>query len=277
MCNFLAASGTQAVRRACCLGSRVDAWTPRRGVVHSVFAGAANLRFGPAWWTLLAADRPDQPSGIRLAPDTPHLPPIRPGSPVHVRAGHLRAGDAVIDCRAAARWAPGAWPVAAAGIEARLRQLELAAARRAWAGAAAMAEAVCDALDDDDDDDALATTARRVVGRGPGLTPSGDDVIVGLLTALGMHRVADRERLAHAVAPALPTTTDLSRHLIEEAALGLPGRALHELGAALRSGANFDGAIRRALDTGATSGADAAVGLIAGCRRFLTAPERACA
>jgi hypothetical protein len=275
MCKSPAAPETPAVRRACCLGARVDVWTPRRGIVHSVFAGAANLSFGPAWWTLLAADRPDQPSGIRLAPDTPHLSPMRPGSPVHVRAGHLRAGDAVIDCRVATRWAPGAWPAAAAGLEARLRQLELAATRRAWAGAAAMAQAVCDALDDDDT--ALAAIARRVVGRGPGLTPSGDDVIVGLLTALGMHRIADRERLAHAVAPALPTTTALSRHLVEEAALGLPGRALHELGAALRSGANFEGAIRRALDTGATSGADAAVGLIAGCRHFLPAPERACA
>src|SRR5439155_2589123 len=59
------------VHRACCLGGRVDVWAPRCGVVHSVFAGAANLRLGEAWWTLLAADRPDQPSGIRLAPDAP--------------------------------------------------------------------------------------------------------------------------------------------------------------------------------------------------------------
>lgn len=260
------------MRRACSLGRRVDVWAPRRGVVHSVFAGAANLCLDEDWWTLLAADRPDQPSGIRLAPDAADLPPLRPGSPVAVRAGHVRAGDAVIDCRAATRWAPGEWPVAAPGLEARLRQLEFTALRRAWPGAATLARALGDALVDDR---ALADAAQRAVGRGPGLTPSGDDVIVGLLTALGMQRSAARDRLAHAIAPALPTTTGLSRHLIGEAALGLPGRALHELGAALLSGADFDGATDRALDIGATSGADAAVGLVAGCRHLLLAPERA--
>ncbi|MFL6661302.1 MAG: DUF2877 domain-containing protein [Rhizobacter sp.] len=275
------------MHRACCLGGRVDVWAPRCGVVHSVFAGAANLRLGEAWWTLLAADRPDQPSGIRLAsdtadaPETPDargargaagLPPIRAGSPVVVRAGHLRVGDAVIDCRAATRWAPDAWPVAAPGVEARLRQLERAAMRRAWAGAPALAQALCDALDDDDA--ALAAAALCAVGRGPGLTPSGDDVIVGLLTALGMERILLRERLARAIAPALPTTTALSRHLIEEAVIGLPGRALHELGVALLSGRNLAGAAERALEIGATSGADAVFGLIAGCRhhRRLSSP-----
>ena len=259
------------MRRACCLGCRIDVWTPRRGAVHGVFAGAVNLCLGEAWWTLLAADRSDQPSGIRLAPDTPHLPTVRTGDPVEVRAGHLRAGDAVVDCRGATRWVPGPWPVAAPGLAARLRQLELAALPRAWAGSAAMARELCAALADDD---ALAAAARRVIGRGPGLTPSGDDVLVGLLTALGIRHIALRERLARALAPALPTTTSLSRHLIGEAALGLPGRALHELGTALLSGAHLAGATDRALATGATSGADAALGLVAGCRHPLLAPER---
>ena len=139
-----------------------------------------------------------------------------------------------------------------------------------------MAQALCDALDDGDEA-ALAAAARRVVGRGPGLTPSGDDVVVGLLTALGMHGEPARERLSRALARVLPTTTDLSRHLVHEAALGLPGRALHELGAALLSGVDLDGATTRALAIGATSGADAAVGLVAGCRHSLPAPERATA
>ena len=254
------------MHRACCLGCRIDVWTPRRGVVHGVFAGAVNLYFGEAWWTLLATDRPDQPSGIRLAPDTPQLPTVRTGDPVEVRAGHLRAGDAVVDCRTATRWVPGAWPATAPGFPDRLRQLELAALPRAWAGAAAMAREVCEALDDDA---ALDDAGRRVIGRGPGLTPSGDDVLVGLLTALGIRHRAARKRLARALAPALSTTTSLSGHLIEEAALGLPGRALHELIAALLSGTQLAKAIERALAIGATSGADAAVGLVAGFRHLL--------
>lgn len=248
------------MRRACCLGSRIDPWAPRRGVVHGVFAAAVNLRFGEAWWTLLAPEHLDQPSGVRLAPDTPQLPSVRTGDAVEVRAGYLRVGDAVIDCRTASRWMPGPWPVALPGLEARLRQLELAALPRAWPGATAMAREVCDALGDDV---ALAAAARRVIGRGPGLTPSGDDVLVGLLASLGLQL---RERLARGLAPVLSTTTSLSRHLIEEAGLGLPGRALHELVVALLTGTKFAGAMDRALATGATSGADAALGLVAGFR-----------
>ena len=135
-----------------------------------------------------------------------------------------------------------------------------------------MARELCEALADEG---ALAAAARRVIGRGPGLTPSGDDVLVGLLTALGMRQIGLRERLARALAPALPTTTSLSRHLIEEAALGLPGRALHELGTALLSGVNLAAASERALAIGATSGADAAVGLIAGCRHVYVIPAQA--
>ena len=261
------------MRRACCIGSMVDVWPPRRGVVHSASAGAVNLRLGEAWWTLLAADRSDQPSGIRLTSDAPGLPAIRTGDPVEVRAGHLRVANAVIDCRAATRWDPGAWPLASGGLQARLRWLEIAALRRAWAGAASMAQVLCKALAEDDL--ALAAAVRGVVGRGPGLTPSGDDVIVGLLTALDMQRGAARERLARALAPALPTTTDLSRHLIAEAAQGLRGRALHELGAALLSGVDLAAATERALAVGASSGGDAAIGLVAGCRHLFPAPERA--
>lgn len=252
------------MRRACCLGCRIEVWTPRRGVVQGVFAGAVNLRFDEAWWTLLAADRPDQPSSIRLAPDTPDLPAVRTGDPAEVRAGHLRAGNAVVDCRTATRWIPGPWPPAVPGFQGRLHQLERAALPRAWAGAAAMARDVCEALDEDED--ALADATRRVIGRGPGLTPSGDDVLVGLLTGLGVRHVATRERLARAFAPALPTTTSLSRHLLEEAALGLPGRPLHELVAALLSGVHFAAAMQSAMAVGATSGADTALGLVAGCR-----------
>jgi hypothetical protein len=78
----------------------------------------------------------------------------------------------------------------------------------------------------------------------------------------------------------LPTTSDISRHLLSQAASGLPGRALHDLGQALIEGAPpdiFSAAIALVLDTGATSGADACMGFAAACRSFFLNTELAAA
>ena len=59
-------------------------------------------------------------------------------------------------------------------------------------------------------DAALAAVVRRTVGRGPGLTPSGDDVLVGILATLssgvaGSSGNRAASRLTHLVIPALPS------------------------------------------------------------------------
>jgi hypothetical protein len=52
----------------------------------------------------------------------------------------------------------------------------------------------------------LAAAVRRTVGRGPGLTPSGDEVLVGIFATLsssvaGSSGNRAASRLAHAVIP----------------------------------------------------------------------------
>ena len=105
---------------------------------------------------------------------------------------------------------------------------------------------------------------RSMVGAGPGTTPSGDDVIVGVLAglrALGLRAEADL--LGHDVTPLLSTTTAASRHYLSAAIDGRFGEHVHHLVAALADGESPECTLRRAGEWGATSGTDLLVGLVA--------------
>lgn len=103
----------------------------------------------------------------------------------------------------------------------------------------------------------------RLVGRGPGLTPLGDDVLAGWLTVRAAAGVRD-DAVEGAVRDALPTTTSLSATLLECA---LHGEALPELAAwvAALGTAGEPSAESALLGIGASSGA----GLLAGARLAL--------
>lgn len=270
---------------AVAVGCEVHLQAPQAGRVHSVFDRAVNLLVGAELWTVFGADHPDSSFGLRLGPGgLTALKDLRAGDPVHVRAGHAGLGRHVIDGRAAVRWTPSAWPSPAAGLAGRLDGVAQAARARAWPGSARLAGDLMQALlrSGEGSGNMLAAAVRRTVGHGPGLTPAGDDVLVGILTLLSSGAAGDAgrratTRLAGALAPRLRTTTDLSRHLILQAARGRPGGALHALGHALFAGVTGTG-LRAALDpvlaTGATSGADACLGLVAACRSLIPAAER---
>lgn len=265
------------------LGSALDLWSARAGSVHSVFSGAVNLRVEDELWTVLSATRQDCPFGIRVAVDHRHRGfGVGVGELVQIRAGCVRLGHLVLDCRAAPRWTPAPWAEPLVGLARRLAVAERAARERAWIGSVSLAAELRIALcaNGPGADAQLAGAVRRTVGSGPGLTPAGDDVLVGMFTAL---LCSDQptgrtlaSRLARALAPALHSTTDISRHLLTQAARGLPGRALHELGRTLHEDAPDDVvriALARVLDTGASSGADACIGLLA-TLQFLLPAER---
>jgi Protein of unknown function (DUF2877) len=273
--------------QALSVGASVDVWTPRTGVVHSGFSGAINLLLDDEMWTVFGASKADSPFGIRLAPTAAAQRFDVPAhSPVHVRGGYVSVDRLVLDCRSAIRWAPTPWGRPAAGLSERLQFVEQAVVPRAWIGSAGMAADLGQALarTGAQADLHLGRTVRRTLGRGPGLTPSGDDVLVGMLAVLacgGLASAAAAEaasRLSSAMSPVLRATTDISRHLLVQAARGLPGRALHELGRVLVEGADAAGlarALAPVLDTGATSGADACLGLTAACRLLYLAPPPA--
>jgi hypothetical protein len=254
------------------VGAGIDVVGPSSGVVHSSFARALNMLVDGEMWTVLGADRAASPFSIGLAAGSGRFG-ANVGDRVNVRAGYVGIGRITLDCRSAARWTLRSWsrPVTD-GLAIRLANVEDLARPRAWDRSVEMACEVTNALLREDA--VLNRAVRRTLGRGPGLTPAGDDVLVGILSLLtsGAAGLAGKEatsRLVEILAPILHETTDVSRHLLHQAARGLTGRALHELGQALLQDAPHNvlmDAIERVLDIGCTSGADACVGLIAACR-----------
>lgn len=125
--------------------------------------------------------------------------------------------------------------------------------------------------------------AEQIVGLGPGLTPSGDDILAGLLLSLrllggSVSRGGTAVWLADWLGAAVTTdastrTTTLAATLLHCAA---HGQAAAEVAAVLRGVAGQEPlypAIRRLLNVGHTSGADLAWGLLAGCRSALRLAE----
>jgi Protein of unknown function (DUF2877) len=115
-----------------------------------------------------------------------------------------------------------------------------------------------------------------IVGCGPGLTPAGDDVLVGILAVLSSPLSGDAGAEAHqamrsAVERLAPRTTALSSHMLRQAACGLLGRMPHDLVGALAGGSTdeLDRAIRSIEATGATSGADVCMGVVEAAQAFL--------
>jgi hypothetical protein len=129
---------------------------------------------------------------------------------------------------------------------------------------------------------AVRQAVDRVVGRGIGLTPSGDDVLVGLLAALwsaapgARSALAASSRVASGWARTRSRTTDLSRHLLDQACRGLFGAALHGVLRATATAApptDLSRAVDVMLGLGATSGADTCTG-VAAAGRLLACSSR---
>lgn len=104
-----------------------------------------------------------------------------------------------------------------------------------------------------------------LVGAGPGLTPSGDDLLCGVLLALRLRGdESAREALWAAVRPRLGATTSLSGSLLTEAAEGYAVPALVRLAGAVAA-RDGEGALELAAQVAAighTSGTDLLAGFV---------------
>ncbi|MGC9394941.1 MAG: DUF2877 domain-containing protein [Anaerolineae bacterium] len=119
----------------------------------------------------------------------------------------------------------------------------------------------------------IQDAAAAIAGLGPGLTPSGDDFLAGVM--LGM-RIANSElrithhasRITHHVscifAAAAPRTTRLSRAFLHAASQGLADEHWHHLLAALSAEdpARLEYTTTRVLNHGASSGLDMVAGFL---------------
>ncbi|HVH31072.1 MAG TPA: DUF2877 domain-containing protein [bacterium] len=117
--------------------------------------------------------------------------------------------------------------------------------------------------------------AHALAGLGPGLTPSGDDVLVGCLLALAALPDARGASLREAIASsARHRTTQISTAYLEAAARGEASEAWHRLIAAMGTSdaVRVVGAARHVLAVGETSGSDMLGGFILASRAVLDVP-----
>jgi Protein of unknown function (DUF2877) len=119
------------------------------------------------------------------------------------------------------------------------------------------------------DEARVASALAELVGAGPGATPAGDDVVVGVLAALALLAGSDtrvppaRRLLVTALAPLLGRTTRASRQDLAAAAAGRFAEHTHVLASALRGSGDVRRVISAARAWGATSGIDLAWGMCA--------------
>lgn len=223
------------------------------GEVVASFGAAVYLRLGGEVVALVAESSAPGPLHARLA----RLPTCRPGAPAVLRDGGLWVDDSRV-LLPAHEWNPEpvADPLAAAPLLTRLvshvPELDLDGDARTWT-------TFVQRLDDGD----LPGACARVVGRGRGLTPAGDDAAAGALLVHALTGRTSPEVLAD-IARAAPTH-EISRAFLGWAARGQAIEPVHQLvdAAAVGDDAGVRSALRRLAAVGHTSGMDIAAGVTA--------------
>jgi hypothetical protein len=287
---------------AICVGYAV----PQSGfaaVVHSAFASAANLRLarGSRLLTLVTIEEADLPQGIRLnTPQGFSFEGLRTGESVSCRDGILCCVQTplTIDLRPARRWkcdlpafdadmtnpaTAAAWQTGWQALNTRqtLTGAEIIAESllhpnktRQSATAQKISELTRDLVSATRQNDSLANTAiAGLVGLGGGLTPSGDDLLVGYLAGLWCTTRGREERveflsgLGKAAVRLSRQTNDISRTYLVHAARGQVSSRLAILARAIsrgeRSGRLLEVA-EAAMQVGHASGMEAVTGLLLG-------------
>ena len=280
------------------------------GVVHSIFRQACNVSLEcDSLLTLLSSEKGNAPQGIRVR--TPLNFTFRNqlcvGQAVACRGGILRitGSDLSIDLRPASPWhvdlkglrvalhqhnTAQAWATAwlelgrhrrGDGISAMLAPIQepkqnpvTQYAIQALLGKTVQAvPALIEATRTFRIDDAI-TALRSLVGLGPGLTPSGDDFIVGYLAGLWSTAGGDLSRLRFIssvgawLSRSAAGTNAISRSFLTSAVSGNICEPLATLAQRIGQANSMDSvreAAGAALRVGNTSGADGVLGLLLGC------------
>ena len=253
--------------------------------VESSFEHALNLRVPAGLLTLLT--RHGRPAPGALITDATALPRLAAGTPVSPRSGGIRVGALDVDlldcafysCRvdpltgsaprpadAAARARRALDAVGTAGSfrsGADASPFELALGRRLTEAGCRFREALRAALQGEQD--RLETATAGLIGLGCGLTPSGDDYLVGALAVLTLHpaTAAVRDLLADAVTVNAGATTTVGGHYLRAAA----DRCFHHdvtraAGAAITGSGDLVAAFAAVAAIGSTSGTDTLTGVV---------------
>lgn len=272
-------------------------------LVHSAFQSALNLRLNgdDGLLTLIASREGDLPQGIRV--DTPEgftFERFHTGERALCREGILRFENSslTVPLNGARRWecdlpdlrfnagnptVSTAWTRVWNALNKRQRRLEAEIVaedlfHRSEFGRAGVSHRVGEAMY------ALMNATRRyettnisavnsLIGLGSGLTPSGDDLLVGYMAGLWCTIQGSSERsqfissLGKTVIDLSYKTNDISRTYLYHATRGQVSSLLAGLAEAICRGATpgqLDAATETAMSVGHTSGLDTVSGLLVG-------------
>lgn len=265
-------------------GRSVLARTPAAGSapaeVHSVHRRALNLLLEGELVSLVSADLDDAPATIRVAVRDWTALGVRQGDGAGLGPDGIRIetgnGPIAVLVGSAETWSPAGSclcavsPAALQRAADRLDALPAPAPQTDFgrASAALLAERV-EALAETlggREPAAVTAAAQRILGLGEGLTPSGDDVLMGLAFVAAHPGTALRGAVAplsQAVEAGRERTTLLSWTTLRHALRARARQSLHDLMAALRAGdlGAFEEAAGRIREIGHTSGADILTGV----------------
>ena len=246
---------------------------PFVGAVASRYARACNLVDGQG--RVIALTLPalgNGPFSIIVGADSGRFMELKPGQRADVDAKRIIVGDWHIPLTNTWIWDATLPAIGQLQIGPEIAAIfypfaQWLACAAATPVAAAMtrllargARALYDALEQGSD---LAEAARQLAGLGHGLTPAGDDYLVGVMAALWL--LDDRDRAAFIAQGAAPHTTTLSSAFLLAAAQGQFVEPWHRLAHALagKRAAECSAAVQRITEIGASSGRDALAGFAA--------------
>ena len=269
--------------------------------VHSLFPSALNLRpsSGIELLTLVSSAGADLPRGIRVGtPENFSFEIFHVGEQVTCRDNILRIGSLTIELRHARTWkcdlpalhmdlanplVGSAWKSAWSALNQRqirsnaeiiARDLFHADGKTRSGLSEKISVAMRSLLDAAAHlNSAALSSICSLIGLGAGLTPAGDDLLVGFLGGLWCSVQDNPERLqfvsnlGEAVLQHSHLTNDISRTYLNCAAQGQISSLLADLAAAISLGENSDrllNVLETAMCVGHTSGMDAVTGLLIG-------------
>jgi hypothetical protein len=279
------------------LTAGIEAPTERfSGIVHSVFDRACNIGLeAGALLTLVSSEKPNVPNGLRIKTPVRFAFPdfVRVGEPAACRGGTVRFTQSVLSIDL---WTATCWHIALSGLRIDLHRRDQAAAWTvAWQtlrqyqrgdtisaiieamaraeGAFVTVPALLEATEALHAEEACAAIG-PLIGLGPGLTPAGDDFLVGYLAGLWSTAGSDTARLRFLasvgawLSEAASQTNVISQAYIQSAVRGHASEPIARLAQRLDRAKTIDNVraeTEAALQIGHSSGTDGVAGLLFGC------------
>ncbi|MBH0206520.1 MAG: DUF2877 domain-containing protein [Nitrospira sp.] len=286
------------------LSAGIEAPTARfSGIVHSVFDRACNIRLETgALLTLVSSEKPNLPNGLRIKTPARFAFPdfVRTGEPAACRGGTVRFTQSVLSIDL---WTAACWHIELSGLRINLhRQDQAAAWTAAWQtlqqhqrgdtissiiealaraeGAFGTVPALLEATGALQAEEACAAI-KPLIGLGPGLTPAGDDFLVGYLAGLRSTAGSDTARLRFLasvggwLSESASQTNVISRASIQSAVRGNASEPIARLAQRLDRADNSNSVragTQAALQVGYSSGTDGVAGLLFGCAAWTRPP-----